>query len=245
MMLGVEGNYSACEIASGELSNFLEESLTEDWTGFNLTMPLKESVFASDLIVFDDLSDSIRSANTLLRDKNGYRATSTDATAFARLFSSIPNPRVAIIGGGGTARAALWALSDRAESVDFLLRSPSRLDQMLKIAPELQMRALPMDALIDGYDLVINTTPQGGADHLVQSLKRADGLYFESLYKPWPTELSFAWRELGGKTMNGIDLLVEQALDALELMLSRSFDYEAMRRDLLTVALQAISPQEE
>ena len=244
-MLGVEGHYSACEIVSDELSNFLAHSLTQDWAGFNLTMPLKESVFSSDLIVFDELSDAIRSANTLLRDKDRYRATSTDATAFSRLFSPMTNSRVAIIGGGGTARAALWALSDKAESVDFLLRTPSRLDQMERIAPRLKMRALPMDSLVDGYDLVINTTPQGGADHLVQRLKKAEGLYFESLYKPWPTELAFAWRELGGRTLNGIDLLVEQALDALAVMLSRAFDYEVMRRELLTVALQAIAPQQD
>jgi hypothetical protein len=56
----------------------------------------------------------------------------------------------------------------------------------------------------------------------------------ESLYNPWPTELSFAWRQLGGKVIHGIDLLVEQALDAITLMTERDFDYSTMRKELLS-----------
>ena len=94
------------------------------------------------------------------------------------------------------------------------------------------------------YDLIINTTPVGVADIFAQRLDSADGLYFESLYNPLPTELSFAWNELGGKSMNGIDLLVEQALDAIHLMTKVDFDYSVMRQDLLKVAISHIAPQD-
>jgi shikimate 5-dehydrogenase len=55
--------------------------------------------------------------------------------------------------------------------------------------------------------------------------------------------LSFAWKELGGATLNGIDLLVEQALDAISLITGEIFDYDLMRTRLLTVAMERLSAQ--
>jgi shikimate dehydrogenase len=53
------------------------------------------------------------------------------------------------------------------------------------------------------------------------------------LYKPSPTKLSEAWLKHGGNVINGLDLLVEQALDQIHLMTGASFDYAWMRTALL------------
>lgn len=242
-LLNIDGDYSAVEIQEERLISYLENALTQDWDGFNLTMPLKERVFDSSLVKFDQLSTLIRSANTLTRSAQFFEATSTDATAFARLLSDSPVDRVAIIGGGGTARAAAAAISTRAEAIDLIVRTPSRAELIKAIAPDVRINILDVTAPLKNYDVIINTTPVGVADTFAQRLESADGLYFESLYHPWPTELAFAWSQLGGRTLTGIDLLVEQALDAIALMTQVSFDYPAMRTELLNVAIAAITPQ--
>ena len=241
--LGIEGEYSSIEVPSSSLCDFLDRSLDENWSGFNLTMPLKETVFESGVVRIDENATRIRSANTLVRVGDSYEASSTDATAFARLLRNVPVVRTAIIGGGGTARAAIGALADRAQSIDLILRTPGRADLARDIAPKVHFEVLSMDSSLDGYDLVINTTPAGAADHFAHRIKDVEGLFFESLYQPWPTELSFAWKELGGATLNGIDLLVEQALDAIALMTGEKFDYDVLREHLLAAAIERVSVQ--
>jgi shikimate dehydrogenase len=206
-------------------------------------MPLKESVFDSSIIDFDNSAEVIRSANTLIREKGRYLATSTDQSAFERLLAPYSVGRVAIIGGGGTARAAVGAIVSRTEKIDLLLRTPDRATIMRSIAPFAEINVLPMSSSLSGYDVVINTSPAGVADHLSRTLENVDGILIESLYKPWPTELSFAWKELGGRVLTGADLLVEQALDAITLICKVDFDYTMMRAELLTVALEALNPQ--
>ena len=103
-ILGVEGSYEAIEIHSSTLDALLDRELATSFEegarkGFNLTMPLKESVFEYRRCKFDALSTRIRSANTLLRSDSGFTATSTDATAFGRLLMNQNVERVVIIGG--------------------------------------------------------------------------------------------------------------------------------------------------
>ena len=241
--LGIEGEYSAIEIQGSSLVDFLDQSLNQGWDGFNLTMPLKESVFDSGAVTFDESATRIKSANTLLRGEDGFEATSTDMTAFARLLSDVCVDRTAIIGGGGTSRAAIGALADRATSIDLILRTPGRADMARAIAPKVSFEVKGMDSALSGYDLVINTTPAGAADHFAPHLTDVSALYFESLYSPWPTELLFTWKELGGATLNGVDLLVEQALDAIALITGKDFDYDHMRSRLLAVAIERVSSQ--
>ena len=242
-ILGIAGEYTAIETTEASLADVLARGISQEWSGFNLTMPLKESVFASSIIDFDNSAQVIRSANTLVRENNRYQATSTDQIAFERLLAPYAVARVAIIGGGGTARAAVGALATRAEKIDLLLRTPDRATIMRSIAPSAEINVLPMSSSLSGYDVVINTSPAGVADHLSRTLENVDGLLIESLYKPWPTELSFAWKELGGRVLTGADLLVEQALDAIALICKVDFDYAMMRAELLTVALEALNPQ--
>ena len=82
--------------------------------------------------------------------------------------------------------------------------------------------------------------PAGVTDLLADSLTEANGTLIEALYKPWPTALSAKWQDLGGNVKHGLDLLVEQALDQIQLMTGKSFDYAQMRATLLSDALEFV-----
>ena len=71
--LGIEASYDAIEVKAGGLADFLE-SKDASWTGFSLTMPLKEEVidFTSNV---DALAARIKSANTLFRKDSKWHAT--------------------------------------------------------------------------------------------------------------------------------------------------------------------------
>ena len=234
-LLGVAASYGAIELRPELAGDFFLEALQEDWTGFSLTMPLKEEIFALlDRIDFRIDSDAtrMRSANTLVVENGGFRATSTDRTGFIRLFEGVTRKRVAIIGGGGTARAAFSALDGAATSVDFLLRSSTRTKILAAMAISSEVNFFGMDHSLRGYDLVIATVPSGVSDPIAAKLDFPIPAFCEVLYNPFPTALLAKAKSLGSRTMDGIDLLVEQALDQVKLFSNQNFDFESMRREL-------------
>ena len=123
--LGIEGTYEAIDVDKRNFPAFFEKAKRENWTGFSLTMPLKEMA-AEYADQIDDLVKVIRSANTLLKVENRWVAISTDALAFKSLIDLPRSARVKIIGGGGTARAALGALSTSFEKIE-IYRSEKQL----------------------------------------------------------------------------------------------------------------------
>jgi shikimate dehydrogenase len=87
----------------------------------------------------------------------------------------------------------------------------------------------------------VNTTPLYGADLFADYLPlRISTLFFEVLYRPWPTFLLSRWRENGGETMDGIDLLVHQAIEQISLFSGKSVDRASMAMELRKVAIASL-----
>ena len=236
-ILGVEGQYEKFDVNAEQIAEFLTSKRLDDWTGFSLTMPLKEVVLGLGFDV-DVRARKIHSVNTLLRVGNSYKALSTDVLAFDRILDGIEFNKVAIIGGGGTARAALGALDGRIGEVTLLQRSAKRNDVLTRCVDTTKLDFCSMQTSLESFDLVISTTPSGASDILAPSIPKSPGTLIEALYKPWPTLISQTWTSSGGRVIHGLDLLVEQALDQVQLMTSRSFDYTSMRKTLLADVLE-------
>jgi shikimate dehydrogenase len=100
---------------------------------------------------------------------------------------------------------------------------------------------LDWDDQIDlrSYDLVVNTTPSGAADLVADNLAtRVDGVLFDVLYKPWPTLLARRWSDAGGRTISGLELLLYQGIDQLNLVTSAGeIAIDAELRSVLSKAI--------
>jgi shikimate dehydrogenase len=231
-ILEISGEYQAIEVDENTFPTFFAENSEANWNGFSLTMPLKEIVLQASNQV-DDRARRIDSANTLYRLGDGWAVTSTDYSAFENLLSVDANANVAIIGGGGTARAAIGSLNSKMKSVDVLLRNPARVQAMSTAAPDIKVKQCEMGTSLDSYDLIIQTTPSGAFDQYVTNLNSTTGVLLECLYKPWPTRLASRFAELGGTVISGKELLVEQALFQIELFTQMKIDFAQMRQALL------------
>jgi shikimate dehydrogenase len=231
-ILEISGEYQAIEVDENTFPTFFAENSEANWNGFSLTMPLKEVVLQASNQV-DDRARRINSANTLYRLGDGWAVTSTDYSAFENLLSVDANANVAIIGGGGTARAAIGSLNSKMKSVDVLLRNPARVQAMSTAAPDIKVKQCEMGTSLDSYDLIIQTTPSGAFDQYVTNLNSTTGVLLECLYKPWPTRLASRFAELGGTVISGKELLVEQALFQIELFTQMKIDFAQMRQALL------------
>lgn len=236
--LGLEGwSFDALDCDAAALPG-LVAARTQGWAGFAVTMPGKAAAAS----VADGRSERVTRlgvANTLVRRGDGWWAENTDvdgvngALAAAGVAASGP---VLLIGGGGTARAAVAALAEMHWDGPLILagRRPDSTAAVAELAAGLGLAATrtgmtPGDIapVAETAALAVSTVPAGAADHLALTLAPVPAL-FDVIYHPWPTELAAAG-DAGRVTVTGLDMLLHQALVQFELITGVPAPAEALR----------------
>lgn len=218
-VLGWKWQYSKYEVASGELPDFLDKHSSE-FRGLSLTMPLKEeAIFHVDSVA--DLAKRVNAVNTIVFDDLGSHGFNTDVQGFIDALNyrgiSIPES-VSILGGGATARSAIAAVDAYARRINVYSRSAHRSRALVNSAESAIVSVLPWEKALLAFEaeLVIATTPRGATDFM--EVPNTSAVLFESLYNPWPTPLLQRWHEADGVSLDGLELLVWQAIGQLEAM---------------------------
>lgn len=242
--LGVHGQYQAIDITKEKLKEFIA-GLDETWTGLSLTMPLKEEILSiADEV--DELALRINSANTLVRSSGGWKALSTDVNGFTQALIAhgvTDFKKVIILGSGATARAAVASCDAPHRTIKIIHRTPERETAMRRVATQANLEFAAWGSDLTETDLLINATPAGVADGYSKKLNGAVyGVYFEALYKPWPTKFLAKWRALNGFGIDGLDLLVHQGIDQVELMTGKSVQRAILAPVLRMACLAAMKP---
>jgi shikimate dehydrogenase len=206
---------------------------TAGFRGANVTLPHKQAAL--------ELADgatprarAIGAANTLLfDDAGGIEADNTDAPA---LIESLPfgasGITVLVLGAGGSARAAVWALLDAgAAEVRVWNRTPRRAQELCA-----QLGGRPVDRA-EPADLLVNCTSSGldAADTTLKQLPIAADLLdkyecvVDFVYRDSGTPLARAARKRSIPVIDGFDLLVGQGALSFQRFTGRSAPVAAMR----------------
>lgn len=239
--LGLTAHYEAIEVKAGALEYFMS---TTEKNCFSLTMPLKEEALSvADSI--SEIAEQVSCGNTLMLKNGLWSLTSTDVAGFehALMMHGVKQcDSVLIIGAGATARAAMASVSKISKDISVISRNPERMAAMNK-ATDKEVRYLPWDrtSAINSASLVINTTPTFAADVLAPSIEKPQGVFFEVLYKPWPTHLAKAWSQSGAHVIDGLDLLIHQAISQVEIFAGRTCDRELLYRKMREAAVPNLS----
>jgi shikimate dehydrogenase len=242
--LGIEASYKAFDVPSGQLRDFLSGD-GADLNSLSLTMPLKEEALSLNVRI-DPLSARVQTANTLYKSDGQWHLTSTDGQGFIESlavqgYSTFQS--VLVLGAGGTARAVVGALDSLSANITVLGRTSTRKNTLESAINESNFEYLRWSDSIDfsPYDLVVNTTPAGAADLIANSIPSAGAaLFFDIIYKPWPTLFASRWRDSGGQVISGIEMLLYQGIAQLELVLGHPLDHEALADRLRPKLLTAI-----
>jgi shikimate dehydrogenase len=202
--------------------------------GVNVTIPHKEAALA----VADKASASARAigaANTLLFDSasGAIEADNTDAPALiAALPYAAQGQTALVLGAGGSARAAVWALLEAgAAEVRVWNRTPERAERLCAELGGTAVRSA------DSADLLVHCTSSGldasvpmfnslpiGADDLV----RYDCVV-DLVYRDTDTPLIEAARERSIPVVDGLELLIGQGALSFELFTGMPAPVQAMR----------------
>ena len=244
--LGLESEYVRIEIKSGELKEFLE-NCGPTWTGFSLTMPLKEEVLSFSTNV-SQLAARIRSANTLVQSPlHTWNASTTDVSGFTHALSAHgrdASGEVLIIGGGATARAAVAACDGVASRITVMIRSSSRVKEISDSREFTSIEFIEWgdSDLFERADLIISTVPEGASDSLVKNFpSKPNGIFFDVLYHPWPTKALKTWSALGGQIVDGLDLLIHQAVDQVAAFSGQYVERASMAQLMRQSGLKALT----
>ena len=227
--LGIRGFYIPMEVAEADLETVLRTLPKAGFVGVNVTVPHKEKV----MTIADTVTDRatiIGAANTLVFRRDGQiQADNTDGYGFIEnLRRTAPDwdPKAgpaAVLGAGGAARAVIAALLDVGVP-EILLSNRTRL-RAETLQQDFGRKLRVIDWVQAGNMLehaatVVNTTSLGmvGKPALRVPLDglQKGALVTDLVYAPLKTRLLEVAEEMGCITVDGLGMLLHQAVPAFE-----------------------------
>lgn len=229
---GIKGSYEAIEVTPADLPMFFDRLRGGEFAGGNVTVPHKEAAF--ELCDVRDLNTAhIGAFNTLVLRQGTSGAeiygTNTDHYGFlANLDDRAPGwseglVKAVVLGAGGAARGVASALVARGvPRVLILNRTPEKAERLAgEIPGPLEGKSLTSwDLVAPTARLVVNTTTMGmhgsSFENLDLGLLPADAIVTDIVYTPLETPLLQEARERGLRTVDGLGMLLHQAVPGFE-----------------------------
>jgi shikimate dehydrogenase len=258
MGLGDSWSYEAIEVAPADFEARVRAMPAQGFVGANVTVPHKLAALALAGRA-SDAAAQIGAANTLSFDAGLIAADNTDATG---IIAALPEPvdgkRALVLGAGGSARAAVWALTQAGAGVTIWNRTAAKAEALARAlgARFVTLPTQPATHPLGDYDLVLNATSVGlqtasrssgpprselgaGPDRARSDLKAlhlaADGisarhLVVDLVYGTVETSLVAAARSRGASVVDGLQVLVHQGAASLRLWTGMEVPVETMSR---------------
>jgi shikimate dehydrogenase len=225
---GIAGEYVREDISSAEIEAFLKAFPRNGYVGGNVTVPHKEIAFAS-VSERDAVAEALGAVNTLWHKGGKLFGANTDVYGFlANLDESAPRwsertKTALVLGAGGSARAAIHGLLERSVgNVLVANRTRTRAEQLSahfgkRIAP---IAIRDISSRLAEADLLVNTTTLGmrGEPPLEIDLAKLKqgAIVYDFIYAPLETPLLAQARGRGHVAVDGLGMLLHQAVPAFE-----------------------------
>jgi shikimate dehydrogenase len=226
---GITGSYERIDVPPEELSAFLSRMNLDGFAGGNVTIPHKEAA----LRLVDEASPRARrlgSVNTLWRDGDRVLADTTDGEGFLASVTDIVGPAWAqtvevavILGAGGAARAIVGALLDNGvQRIIVANRTEARAYDLAQSAAH-RIEVAPWQELgsaLSRADLLVNATQCGMKGQPRLDIGTASlpshAVVADIVYVPLETELLKSARARGLQIVDGLGMLLHQAVPGFE-----------------------------
>jgi shikimate dehydrogenase len=226
--LGIAGSYTREPVRPEDLADFLSSLAASGFAGCNVTVPHKEAALAL-AEERDGAAVAIGAANTLWLENGRLHASNTDALGYMTyLDARAPQWRkrdqpVLILGAGGAARAIAYGfLEAGAGRVRICNRSRERGESLARhFGPRVEACDWDVrDELAREASVIVNTTTLGmkgqGDPRLDFSGVLPDTVVSDIVYVPLETEFLASARRSGLATIDGLGMLLHQAVPGFE-----------------------------
>jgi shikimate dehydrogenase len=226
---GIAGAYEKEAVRPEDLRQFLGSLAASRYVGANVTLPHKEAALRL-AAVADEAARTISAANTLWLDEAGrLNASNTDAYGFmTNLNAAAPGWNegrrpVMVLGAGGAGRAVLHGLLAEGASRILLANRTTARAQELATAFGAAVTSVDWrerNRALAGCGLLVNATSLGmtGKEALDLDLDSLppDAVVADLVYSPLETRLLAAARGRGNRAVDGLGMLLHQAVPGFE-----------------------------
>jgi shikimate dehydrogenase len=247
----IAGSYQRCEVKPENFGEFIESLRGNGYIGGNVTVPHKEAACAL-LHRKDESVEMIGAANTLWLEEGQLCGSNTDGYGFAaNLDERAPGwadgKTATVLGAGGAARAVVYALQQRG------YRDIRIVNRTVKRAQELcdhfggGTKARSWDALPEllmDSKLLVNTTSLGmnGEQSYCVDLDGlpSDAVVTDIVYVPLRTPLLEAAAARGLRTVDGLGMLLHQAVPGFERWFGRRPEVTKELHDIIIADIEGV-----
>lgn len=219
----IEGSYEHAEVAPEALDGFFDGFRDAGWVGGNVTVPHKLAVIPH-LDRIDAAAEALGAVNTIWWEGDSLVGGNTDWTGvLGNLDELAPGwdrdaGKAVVIGAGGAARAAAYAMKSRGLVVAFANRTTEKAEGLAAHFGGMTghgLDALPW--LMRDADILVNTTSLGmhGSPPLELDLAtlKPSAVVHDVIYVPLETDLLKQAKARGHRTVDGLGMLLHQAVD--------------------------------
>ena len=243
---GLDIRYVNCEVPPERLGDAVRGAIGMGWLGFNCSIPHKVAI----LDYLDALAPSaeiIGAVNCVINHDGHLTGENTDGQGFVNALRTISDPagkRFVILGAGGAARAiAVESALAGATHIQIVNRTTSRGSELAALVNERTPAAADFTAwegtylVPDDTDIVINATsigffPSTGTPDVDPDTFRPDMVVADVVANPPDTVFLQSAAERGATTLQGLGMLVNQALTNARLWTGHTLDAGVMRKAL-------------
>ncbi len=227
---GIKASYDLIEVPkSAQLAEKIEWFKSSNYRGINVTIPHKENI----LKYVDNKSDEVQKlgvANTLNFDAGKIHAFNTDYFGFKKtLEMNSVNPfggKWLVLGYGGGAKSIIAVLEDMGAKIITIANRTKKKAGILSLE-EIET--------LDKYEGVVNTTPVGmfpntGISPIKPEFLKKFDTAVDIIYNPLNTKFLNDAKQNGLQCVQGLYMLVAQAVKAQEIWQNRTFDDDLISR---------------
>jgi shikimate dehydrogenase len=226
---GIDGAYEKEAVRPEDFAAFVGTLAEHGYVGANVTLPHKEAALRLARTA-DEAAIAIGAANTLWLDADGgLHASNTDAYGFiTNLDAEAPQwneglGAAMVLGAGGAARAILYGLIKATDDKIFLANRTRKRAEALAHVFEPRVEVVDWearDAALATCGLLVNTTSLGMTGQMPLDIDlaalRQDAVVADIVYNPLLTPLLIAAAKRGNATVDGLGMLLHQAVLGFE-----------------------------
>jgi shikimate dehydrogenase len=228
------------------LAPFIEALPALGLSGFSVTQPYKVEILPY-LQEVEEPAALAGSVNTVVVHDGMLRGSTTDGTGVLvplKKKVDVKGKNVVILGAGGAARAAALALMGKGAHVTLLARDVDKAEEV-GTAIGCGSGALH-EASLYPWDILINATPVGSGDTIQETplpmdLHRAGAVVLDMIYDPLETRFLREAKAAGGKTIDGLQMLLAQAVAQFETWTGLEAPVDVMKSAALFLAQEGES----
>ena len=235
----IDSVYLAFDVKSDCLEDAINGMKSIGVKGFNVTIPHKVDIIKY-LDGLDEEAEMLGAVNTVKYKDEKLIGYNTDGRGFIELLKandvSIKGSSAVVIGAGGASRAICMLLAKEGlKKLNIINRT---IEKAIKVKEEIEnIFDVEIEVgILDDYsncDILINTTSVGMYPNIDKipfdlNLIPIKTVVVDIIYKPLQTKLLLEAKKSGHKTIEGIGMLINQAIFSEEIWFDKKLDKESI-----------------